>query len=340
MIRALVLLLLPIAVQADILRVATYNTELSRNGPGLLLRDIQRGDPQVTAVVNVLAAIRPDIVALQGVDWDMDGLALSALVQVLDKAGVPYPYQYAKQPNSGLETGVDLDGDGQTHGPRDSQGWGRFTGHGGLAVLSRYPIETQNVSSYSDLLWRNLPGATLPRVDDDPFPSDRAQSIQRLSSTGHWVIPIRAPGGRLSLMTFHATPPVFDGPEDRNGLRNRDEIRFWSLLMDGALGPAPSDRFIIAGDANLDPNLGEGRKGAINTLLSNPRLQDPRPSDPDGAQTTVTWKGVGDRRVDYVLPSADWKVLDAGVYWPDAPQRDMVETASRHRLVWVDLTAE
>ena len=46
-------------------------------------------------------------------------------------------------------------------------------------------------------------------------------------------------------------------------------------------------------------------------------------------------------RVDYVLPSKGFKVLDAGVFWPKrgAPGSDWV-TASDHRLVWVDLSRE
>ncbi len=337
MIRALVLLLLPFAAQAETLRIASYNTELGREGPGLLLRDIRRNDPQVRAVIEVLTATRPDIVALQGIDWDLDGLALSALAEALKDSGLSYPYSFAEQPNSGIETTLDLDGDGKTGGPGDAQGWGRFSGQDGMAVLSRYPIAADGMRSYSRMLWRDLPGARLPLADGAPFPSAQAQALQRLSSTAHWVIPIDTPGGRLDLMTFHATPPVFDGPEDRNGLRNRDEVRFWSLLLSGTLGPAPSGRFVIAGDANLDPNRGEGRKEAIRDLLAHPRIQDPQPVDAAGSATTVTWKGVGDMRVDYVLPSADWQIRDAGVFWPAPPGREAVATASRHRLVWVDL---
>jgi hypothetical protein len=32
-------------------------------------------------------------------------------------------------------------------------------------------------------------------------------------------------GEVIHLLTAHPTPPTFDGPEDRNGLRNADEIR-------------------------------------------------------------------------------------------------------------------
>ena len=340
MIRYLILLLLPLAALADPLRVASFNTELSRDGPGVLLRDVERDDPQVMAVVGVLAAIQPDVVALQGIDWDYNNLALTALTAKLKAAGLDYAYSFSAQPNSGSATGVDLDGDSKSEGPGDAQGWGRFTGQGGLAVLSRFPILTDDIADYSTTLWRDVPGARLPVSDGLPFPSEQAQSIQRLSSTAHWVIPIDAPGGRFDLMTFHASPPVFDGPEDRNGLRNRDEIRFWSLLLDGDIGTSPVGRFVIAGDANLDPNQGDGHKGAIRDLLADPRLQDPEPRDSKESATTVIWKGVGEMRVDYVLPSADWQVERSGTYWTDetGKQIEAAATASRHRLIWVDLS--
>lgn len=339
MIRILLLLLLPVMAQAETLRIATFNTELNRDGPGLLLRDIRRSDPQVQAVVDVLVATRPDIVSLQSIDWDMDGLALAALTDLLRAAGLDYPYHFAARPNAGLETALDLNGDGRTHGPADAQGWGRFTGQGGLAVLSRHPIRIDSVQEFTDLLWRDLPGAQLPVTEDGPFPSEQAQRIQRLSAVAHWIVPVETPLGALDLMTFHAAPPVFDGPEDRNGLRNRDEIRLWSAVLDGKLGHRPHGPFVIAGDANLDPTRGDGRKEAIQALLADPRLQDPHADHPLDTQTTVVWKAVGEMRVDYVLPSTDLQVSAAGVFWPKSgtPLRDAAEQASRHRLVWVDI---
>ncbi len=340
MIRALILLMLPLAAQAETVRVATYSTELSRKGPGLLLRDIQRDDAQVQAVVDVLVAVQPDILALQGIDWDMDGLALIALIDELRAAGLDYPHHFVAQPNTGIDSGLDLDGDGRTQGPGDSQGWGLFTGHGGLAVLSRYEIAQDETQDFASLLWSELPGAELPVVHGAPYPSAQAQAVQRLSSTGHWVVPVTTPFGRLNLMTFHATPPVFDGPEDRNGLRNRDEIRFWSLLLDRQLGPVPGGPFVIAGDANLDPGKSDGRTETIAALISDPRLQDPQPKTAGGDTATVNWKAAGELRVDYVLPSADLQVVNSGVFWPspEDPLRETAQRASRHRLVWVDIT--
>ena len=47
----------------------------------------------------------------------------------------------------------------------------------------------------------------------------------------------------------------------------------------------------------------------------------------------------GNLRVDYVLPSAGLKIVDAGVFWSldDEPGAAFLD-ASDHRLVWVDVT--
>lgn len=347
--------LLALPAAADTLRVATFNTELARDGPGVLLRDISKGEAQVEAVVAVVARVAPDVIALQGIDWDHDGLALAALADRLAEAAVEYPHRLALRPNSGMATDLDMDGDGSPRGWGDAQGFGKFTGHDGIAVLSRLPILADEVRDLSEFLWRDLPGALLPtHPDGAPFPSAEALDIQRLSSTGHWIVPVALPdGGRFALLTFQAGPPVFDGPEDRNGRRNHDEIVLWQHVLDGAFGPLP-DRFVLAGGANLDPQDSDGRHEAIRALLSDPRVQDPRPQSPGGAEApdqghvtpnaldTVDWPDPGRLRVDYVLPSAGWRVEGAAVEWPapDDPDVEDVQAASRHRLVWVDLALD
>ena len=343
------------------IRVATYAAELSRKGPGLLLRDILTGeDAQIAAVVAVIAEARPDILLLTDIDYDLGQAALGALAERLDAAGAPYPHRFALRPNAGMATGLDLDGNGRTGEPRDAQGYGRFAGQGGMAVLSRYPVAAEAAVDLSALLWRDLPGASLPEREGAPFPSGEARAVQRLSSTGHWIVPVELPDGQvLRLMAFAATPPVFDGPEDMNGLRNADEIRAWQVCLDGRLpGCPPAPPFVILGRANLDPVDGEGRHAAIRALLADPRLQDPGPASPGGAaagdpeqagppgQDTAAWGAVadggpGNLRVDYVLPAADLKVTGAGVVWPSGGEaHQTVETAARGRLVWVDLALE
>ncbi|WP_425045839.1 endonuclease/exonuclease/phosphatase family protein [Primorskyibacter sp. S87] len=345
--------LLPALVSAEPIRLATFNTELERDGPGLMLRDIERGnDPQIRAVLEVIAATKADILLLQGVDWDAEGRALTALTAQIETHGLSYPYRYAPQPNRGLTTGLDMNGDGRTGGPEDSQGYGEFTGQGGMALLSRLPIEVAQATNFSTLIWQDLPGATLPTVQGEPFPSDAAQKLQRLSTTGHWVVPIRTSEGSFCILAFQASPPVFDGPEDRNGLRNRDELRLWSLYLNGELDKMPCKRPVIMGGSNLDPWDSDGYSAEMRRLLDHPMLQDPTPESSgardapdqghrnDNATDTVDWPKVGRLRVDYILPSSDLDVIDTGVIWPspkDDPLYKAALEASRHRLVWVDL---
>ena len=301
---------------------------MGRDGPGLLLRDILKGDdPQVLAVLDILTDVNADILALQGIDYDFNLQALTALVAALNARGIVYPFVYAGTPNSGLMTTLDLDGDGRLGGAGDAQGYGRFYGQGSMAVLSRYPVDQARVRDYSTLLWQDVPDALLPETAAGPFPSQAALDVQRLSSKGHWALPVKHPVfGEITVMTFHASPPVFDGPEDRNGKRNHDEVMFWRHYLNGAFDRAPPKGFVLLGDANLDPAKGDGRSEAIRALLDDPRLQDPLPEIP-----TVSWAQVGNLRVDYVLPSADWRITGAAVH-PPTP------IASRHQLVWVDLT--
>ena len=50
----------------------------------------------------------------------------------------------------------------------------------------------------------------------------------RLSSKSHWDVPVTVGAHTVHVLASHPTPPTFDGPEDRNGRRNHDEIRFWA----------------------------------------------------------------------------------------------------------------
>ena len=94
---ALMLFSGPVAAQ-DRLRIATFNTELKRDGPGLLLRDISRGkDAQLAAVVEVITAVSPDILVVQGIDWDYDTRALEAFAKALEAAGAPYPHLFSPE---------------------------------------------------------------------------------------------------------------------------------------------------------------------------------------------------------------------------------------------------
>src|SRR5690606_22838280 len=141
-------------------------------------------------------------------------------------------HRFAFRPNTGRATGLDLDGDGRLGGPGDAQGYGRFDGEGGMLILSRFPIESAAALDFSGFLWVDLPGGLSAEAALGP----EAIGRQRLSTTGHWDVPVVMPdGARLRLLAFAATPPVFDGPEDRNGRRNHDETVFWLRYLEGRL---------------------------------------------------------------------------------------------------------
>ncbi len=153
---------------------------------------------------------------------------------------------------------------------------------------------------------------------------------------------------------------MFDGPEDRNGRRNHDEIRFWADYVsprpaDGDYirddegttgGLAPGARFVVVGDYNADPFDGDSIRSAAGQLLDARLVQDPLPSADGGVWAVgqgppnpshvgdpaldtadfaeAAFGGPGNLRVDYVLPRVGLPVVDAGVFWP-APDQDGFE---------------
>ncbi len=339
--------MLALPVRADGLRLATWNAELSRFGPGLLLRSLEGNkDPQAAAAVAVIGALNADVILLTGIDYDARGAAVQALADRLAKAGHRYPYTLALRPNTGIATGLDLDGNGKRGEAREAQGYGRFAGQAGMALLSRLPILTDQVQDYSAFLWHDLPGNLMPQGT----PAE-VRAVQRLSTAGHWAIPVQLPDGRaLTLLAWYATPPVFDGPEDRNGRRNHDEAAFWLHLLAGDLPfAAPQPPYVLLGQPNLDPMDGEGLPAALQALLASPRLQDPAPrgTNPrqdagqhgDPALDTALYDKIGGLRVEVILPSPDLTVTASGVLWPPEadPLTPALQAASHHRPVWVEL---
>lgn len=352
--RSLILVAAFFAAQAtaqDSIRIATFSAALSRDGPGILYRDItQKDDPQIAATLAIIGQAQPDILLLTKFDFDVDRFAASAFVERLAQAGVELSHHVSFPPNTGLMTSHDLNDDGQLGGEDDAQGFGLYRGDGGLLLLSRWPLRG-NATDFTQMLWSDLPNATRPKGM-----SDQAWAVQRLSTKGHAVVPVSTPIGPLDIAIWSATSPVFDDENDRNGWRNHDETLLWVHWLDGVLGTAPAAPLIM-GVANTDPHDGEGRRDALNTLLTHPQLQDPLPRSKGGAQAadpnhtgdpsldTVDWpdNAPGNLRVSYILPPSDWTVTDAGVFWPapDDPLADLLGddglAAGPHRLIWVDL---
>ncbi len=331
-------------------------------------------DAQVLAVVAIIQRVRPDILLLNEFDADFTNLALDAFRRELDdgEGAISYPYFYAPIGNEGVPSRLDLDGDGSPDEWADAFGFGRFPGSEGMALLSRFPIDLQAARSFSSLQWRDMTDAVLPvNADGSPFLTPEARAEFRLSSKSHWDVPVVLPNGqRINILAAHPTPPVFDGVENLNGLRNDAEIGFWVSYLDGAAFMDDVGRqaafsggdFVLLGDLNNDPNDGEGSKRGIHALLTHPLVNDPMQASTGAeaasvrygganatqagnpAQDTVEWDAdIGNMRVDYALPSASLTVTGSGVFWPapDEPDGEMIAEgrsgASNHRIVWVDV---
>jgi len=335
-----------------------WNSAFHHKGPGLLLRDILSGqDPAIELGAAMIAQVRPDILLITNFDYDAQQIASRAFADRIGALGWQMPHPFAFQPNTGLRTGFDIDGNGFTSGASDAQGYGVFPGQGGMVLLSRWPL-AGDAQDFSQFLWRDLPG----NQQRDP---PELAAVQRLSSVGHWRVTYDIGGARLDILAWHAGTPAFDDETQRNARRNADENRFWLAYLDGALDFShPSDAFVLLGTSNLDPADGEGEREVMQTLLSDPALTDPVPVSAgavhaalaDGAanQThlgnpaldTANFRdepGPGNLRVDYVLPSADLRVADAGVFWP-APDEVLGPKVSArdrgrswHGIVWADI---
>lgn len=365
------------------LRVATFNVSMTGDNytvPGgtttgdELFEQLAAGSHrQIQTIAETIQRVRPDILLLNEFDFSadpargVDAFRRHFLLHSRQGAdAIDYPYYYVGPVNTGIDSGFDLDRDGIASGRgQDAFGYGLYPGHYGMLLLSRYPIGHSAVRTFQQLLWRDMPGNLLADIRDSegtPWYTEAMQQVLRLSSKSHWDIPVRVNGQVLHILASHPTPPVFDGPENRNGKRNHDEIRFWVDYLDGGAGASyirddaggsgglRGHRFVIAGDLNASPVEGDATTAAISGLLNHPLVnaapvptsvggQENQPGNPHAASHTASFK----LRVDYVLPSvAGLQVTGAGVFWPPAgdPQARLTEdrrSSSDHRLVWVDL---
>ncbi|MCL7424645.1 endonuclease/exonuclease/phosphatase family protein [Streptomyces sp. YS415] len=342
-------------------RFATFNASLNRSAEGALVADLSTPDNvQARNVAETIQRVDPDVLLINEFDHVAGGAAVRLFrdnyLAVGQRGAEPvrYPYAFTAPVNTGVASGLDLDGRGgavTTPGSdaygQDAFGYGWFPGQYGMVVLSKYPIATHAVRSFQRFLWKDMPGHLMP----PGYYSAEATAVFQLSSKSHWDVPVRIGRDTVHFLVSHPTPPTFDGPEDRNGRRNHDEIRLWADYVGGRRrgaylyddrgmrgGLRPGSRFVLAGDQNADPHDGDSYGGAIRLLLDHPAIRPPAgPPSSAGAVEAARLQGganashtgdpaydtadfndtaPGNLRVDYVLPSRGLTPGANGVFWP------------------------
>jgi hypothetical protein len=347
-------------------RFATFNASLNRFNAGDLITDLSApGNDQAQTVAEIIQRTQPDVLLINEFDYDESGKAAELFrknyLEVSQNGAEPvdYAYFFVAPSNTGIPSGFDLDNNSEVGGPNDAFGFGFFPGQYGMAVFSKYPIKFNEIRTFQNFLWKDMPDALLPDDPNTPEPADwyseEELEVFRLSSKSHWDVPVEIGKKTVHFLVSHPTPPIFDGVEDRNGARNHDEIRFWADYVgpgkdqgsyiyddDGKHGGLkPGELFVIAGDQNADPFDGDSTENAILQLLDHPLINTKEtPSSEGGPEQAALQSGAnethigdpafdtadfadetpGNLRADYVLPRKNLKIEDAGVFWPKSAE--------------------
>lgn len=363
----------------QVITIATFNVSMEAEnysskgplGPWVLEQQLAQGDNlQIKNIAAIIQHTNPDIILLNEFDYIKDPTkGVQAFIRnYLHKSQhgqtpIDFGYHYYNTVNTGQPSGFDLNNDGKVDTAReDAWGFGQYPGQYGMVLLSKYPIDTANVRTFQHFKWKDMPKHTPTyKSDGSPWYSEKAWQQMPLSSKAHWDIPVKIGQDTVHVLASHPTPPVFDGPEDRNGHRNHDEVRFWlDYLSDNADyiyddqgrhgGLTHDARFVIVGDLNSSPDEGDAFGNAITHLNQHPLIiTKPVPQSAGGkahtphskfaASHTAGWR----MRADYVLPSLQgFEMINNGVFWPapNAPMAELVatrEASSDHRLVFATL---
>lgn len=387
---------------AQSVRFGTFNVSMYGNQGDELKKLLEKTDDlKCACIAEIIQRAHPDILLLNEFDYDVHGESISLFQRHYlnrpqnvsgSEAGpatpIGFPFCFVVPSNTGIHSARDLDRNskvtdqtGSTDYAADCWGYGRYPGQYAMVILSKYPIEVKGIRTFKSFKWKDMPGALLPddpktEAESDWYPPEVLQQFP-LSSKNHVDVPIRIGERLIHVLASHPTPPVYDGPEDRNGRRNHDEIRFWVDYISGGPqadyiyddegvygGLSARALFVIMGDLNGDPFDGEGSEG-IRRLLESPRLAEIDPPQSEGGQEQSTLQGganlthrgdpsrdtldaaddpgPGNLRLDYVLPAREMRCVASKVFWPNNDDRlfNLVGThpfpGSDHRLVWVDV---
>ena len=357
-------------------RFAVLDTELARGELGGLAKAMRAGDaPDIRRVAEVVQRVRPDVLLLQGVDFDATRETVrlfrrNYLTRSQNGARpIDYPFAVVPRVNTGVASAADLDRNGEVGGPGDAFGPGAFPGQDGLLLLSRLPLRKDQAHTFRRLRWAEVPGLDFP---DHLYDAGVAE-VMRLSTRTHVDVPVELGDSVVRLLLSGPRSPAAD--DEVSTLRNAAELGFWHLYLsgrtlrndEGDLVTLPMDvPAVLIGQWGVDPFDGPVGGASLHRLLGHPRgsasadggtRMPPasrgglasglaaQPGSPGAAQrgdpaadTTATTR-IGPLRTAYVLPMGPGvEVVDQGVYWPigQEPAASVVAQMPQ-RMVWVDL---
>ena len=232
------------SVDKDV-RFATFNASLNRNSAGQLVADLSTPDnAQASLIAETIQRVNPDVLLINEFDFYPDGQAAELFrdnylaVPHNGAPGVEYPYYFVAPSNTGIPSGFDLNNNGGRRGARRRLRVRVLPGAVRPGRLQQVPdpgtttCGPSSTSSGRTCRARCCPTTPL-RLRPQDWYSPAELDVFRLSSKSHWDVPISIGNKTVHFLVSHPTPPVFDGPEDRNGTRNHDEIRFWADYVTG-----------------------------------------------------------------------------------------------------------
>ena len=159
------------ADEKGIVRFATFNVSMNRGSSGALLAELRAGESeQIKKIAAGIRIVRPDVILLNEFDYCGDQAATAiaafqenylAAKELFGTKPITYKYHFVASVNTGLPSGLDLDGNGKTTDPTDAYGFGRYPGQYGMVVLSRFPISA-DARTFQTFLWKDMPRAMLP----------------------------------------------------------------------------------------------------------------------------------------------------------------------------------
>ena len=132
-------------------------------------------DPQIRNIAEIIQRSEADVILLNEFDYIADpARGVQAFIKNylnISQQGavaIDYPYFYLSTSNTGQPSPFDLDKDGVASGVKgDAYGFGYFPGHYAMVLLSRFPIDTENVRTFQYFRWSDMPGALRPGTENN-----------------------------------------------------------------------------------------------------------------------------------------------------------------------------